>query len=58
MIGANVRYYVNPIVSAEAFDRSLDFHLDLEESIEFNIVLDLDPDRVGEIDLAENLVGL
>lgn len=30
MIGANVRHYVDTIVSAEAFDRSLDFLLDLD----------------------------
>ena len=35
----------------------LDFNGYLEEPIEFNIVLDLKPDRVGKIDLAEDLVG-
>ena len=35
------------------------FHLDgyPEKPIEFNVVLDFEPDRVGKIDLAENLVG-
>ena len=40
-----MRYYVTPIVFAEAFARSLDFHLDLDQ------------DRVCEIDSAEDLVG-
>ena len=40
-----MRYYVTPIVFAEAFVRSLDLHLDLDQ------------DRVCEIDSAEDLVG-
>ena len=37
--------------------KSFDFNDDFEEPIEFNVVVYLKPDRVGEIDLAEDLIG-
>ena len=52
-----MRYYVTPIVFAEALYRSLNFHYYFEKAVESGVVLHLQPDGIGKIDLAEYFVG-